>query len=52
MTAYEQGVRDGHLDKLLGYRSLYAWYASGLEPPGTFTYLYGVGYRAGNSKEA
>ena len=47
MSAYQLGVLAGHADKLLGWLSHYAWYAVGLELPGSFTYEYGRGYRFG-----
>lgn len=46
MTAYEQGFRNGRLDKLLGYTSTYATF---VEPWPGYTRSYAIGYRHGQA---
>ena len=44
-NAYDRGYRAGRLDRLLGCRSGYAWHAPLLDPAGSYSFEYGLGYR-------
>lgn len=46
MAAYEDGLRDGRLDRLLGIRSDYAWYGY-LDTSNEYMREYSRGYHDG-----
>lgn len=46
-NAYLDGLRDGHADRFMRTKSIYAWAGVFVEPPGTYSYEYSRGYHAG-----
>ena len=47
MTPYEEGYKNGRLDKLIGRRSEYSWFGVYGVMPDSYTYKYSQGYRMG-----
>jgi len=44
-AAYRDGLRNGHLDRILNHRSDYAWFS--INSPHDYTRIYAEGYRKG-----
>jgi len=44
--AYTDGWRAGRADRLIGWCSSYSWHGA-LDPRGSYSFHYSLGYRAG-----